>query len=136
MGREWNLSFPMGLSFVRLSVLNLTLSDLTHAVSGLIPPSVAMYTKHGQGVGQTTPCLTMFKDAAEAAQLLSTFTVNVNESVSSIGRNFALTEILNDLARDRVNTIAESVGTTTVARDMLSIVEAFGQNSLQYWGFS
>ena len=78
----------------------------------------------------------MFKDAAEAAQLLSTFTVNVNESVSSIGRNFALTEILNDLARDRVNTIAESVGTTTVARDMLSIVEAFGQNSLQYWGFS
>ena len=78
----------------------------------------------------------MFKDAAEAAQLFSTFTVNVNESISSIGRNFALTEILDNLANARVKTVAESVGTTTVARDMLSIVEAFGLDSLQYWGFS
>lgn len=78
----------------------------------------------------------MFKDAAEAAQLLSTYSVNANDSASSIGRNFALNEILNNLASDRVKTIAESVGTPAVARDMLSIVEAFGQEKLQYWGIS
>ena len=78
----------------------------------------------------------MFKDAAEAAQLFSTYVFNANDSVSSIGRDFALIEILSMLATDRVKTIAESVGTPAVARDMLSIVKAFGEDKLQYWGFS
>ena len=78
----------------------------------------------------------MFETAAEAAQLFSTYVSNANDSISSIGRDFALIEILNMLATDRVKTIAESVGTPAVARDMLSIVKAFGEDKLQYWGFS
>ena len=78
----------------------------------------------------------MFKDAAEAAQLLSMYVNNANDSVSSIGRDFAVAEILDMLAADRVKTITESVGTPAVARDMLSIVKAFGEDKLQYWGFS
>ena len=78
----------------------------------------------------------MFKDAAEAAQLLSPYAVNANESVASIGRNFALIEILNNLANDRVETLAQSVNTPAVARDMLAMVEAFGEEKLQYWGVS
>ena len=78
----------------------------------------------------------MFKDATEAAQLFATYADNANESVAAIGRNFALIEILSQLATNRVETVAESVGTPTVARDMLSIVEAFGGDKLQYWGFS
>ena len=78
----------------------------------------------------------MFKDAAEAAQLLSMYVNNANYSVSSIGRDFALAENLDMLTADRVKAIAESVGTPAVARDMLSIVKAFGEDKLQYWGFS
>lgn len=96
----------------------------------------AVVLTRSAGVGQTTPDLTMFKDASEAAQVLSSYSVNANESVSSIGRNFALFEIINNLASDRVKTLSESVGTPAVARDMLSIVQAFGQDKLQYWGIS
>ena len=78
----------------------------------------------------------MFKDAAESAQLFGTYASNVNESVAAIGRNFALMEILSELATMRVEAIAETVGTPTVAQDMLSIVKAFGEDKLQYWGFS
>lgn len=78
----------------------------------------------------------MFQDTAEAAQLFSTYASNANESVSSIGRDFAIMEILNDLATERVQQLAENVGTPAVAQDMLSIVKAFGQEKLQYWGFS
>ena len=84
----------------------------------------------------TTPALAVFKDAAEAAQLFSTYSVNANESISAVGRNFALADILNNLANARAKGIAESVGTPAVARDMLSIVKAFGQDKLQYWGIS
>ena len=89
-----------------------------------------------KGVGETTPSLAIFKDAAEAAQVFSTWSVNANESVSAIGRNFALAETINNLANARVKEIAASVGTPAVARDMLSIVKAFGQDKLQYWGIS
>jgi hypothetical protein len=78
----------------------------------------------------------MFMDAGEAAELFSTYAYNANESDSALGRDFAIIEILNDLASVRVKQIAESVGTPAVARDMLSIVEAFGQEKLQYWGIS
>ena len=88
------------------------------------------------GVGETTPAFAPFKDAAEAAQLFSTYSVNANESISAIGRNFALMEILDRLVNARAKEDAESVGTPAVARDMLSIVNAFGQDKLQYWGVS
>ena len=87
-------------------------------------------------MGQTTPPLTIFKDAVEAAQLFSTYQFHANESESAIGRDFAIIELLNDLATDRVKTVAESAGTVANARDMLSIIDAFGSEKLQYWGFS
>ena len=43
---------------------------------------------------------------------------------------------MNKLASDRIPEVAKSLGTTTVARDMLSIINAFGMEKLQYWGIS
>lgn len=130
-------SSPMASYFVKCLDLSLISLVSTRGVSYSTRRSIQdKLMLSGAGVGQTTPNLTIFKDAAEAAQVLSPYAVNANESVSSIGRNFALFGIMNNLASDRVKNLAESVGTPAVARDMLSIVEAFGQDKLQYWGVS
>lgn len=88
------------------------------------------------GVGETTPFLSIFSSPPEALEFYGPFPQNVNESVSSFGRAYAQSQILNNLAVDRAQTVAESVSTPTVALDMFTIMNALGQDKLNYYGIS
>ena len=88
------------------------------------------------GVGETTPPLTVFSDEAQAAEFYAHTPLNANESISSVGRIHAMYDILGRLGENDAKAVAESISTPNVARDMLSIVHAFGQEKLQYWGVS
>ena len=80
--------------------------------------------------------MSFFASPAEALLYRETFPNNANESVSSFGRSLAQSQVLAKLAADRIQLVAESVGTPAVATDMLNIVRAFGQEKLNYYGIS
>lgn len=88
------------------------------------------------GVGDTTPFLSVFADEAQAADFYATVPMDANESISSVGNIHAKYDILGRLGVSRAQVVAETLSTPTVAQDMLSIVKAFGQEKLQYWGVS
>ena len=87
-------------------------------------------------MGYTTPFLSVFADAVEAGDFYVTLPMNANESISSVGNLYAKYDILGKLAVLRAPDVAETLSTPTVAQDMMSIVRAFGQDKLQYWGVS
>ncbi|EJC98014.1 alpha/beta-hydrolase [Fomitiporia mediterranea MF3/22] len=89
-----------------------------------------------RGVGFTTPGLNVFEDQVEAGKYYSQFTLDLNASASTLGEAYARARILSNLVADRARFVAERMSTPIVARDMLGIVNAFGQEKLQYWGFS
>ncbi|KAL5524558.1 hypothetical protein ACEPAF_9698 [Sanghuangporus sanghuang] len=89
-----------------------------------------------RGVGSTTPHLSIFNDQVEAGKFFLEFPETLNSSSSSLGEAFARANIAGNIVADRARFVAERVSTPLVARDMLSIVKAFGQDKLQYWGFS
>ena len=62
--------------------------------------------------------------------------MNVNATPASLGELLAKASLIGDIAKSRSSHVAEYVSTPNVARDMLSIVEAYGREKLQYWGFS
>lgn len=136
MHLESTTSCSMTLCTAKLLARSLIWLALTHAVRDLHPFLAYSALNKATGTGATTPSLTMFKDSVEAGQLISAYAYNANESYSTIGRNFALVEVLDTFANDRAKKVAESVGTPAVARDMMSITKALGQDKLQYWGFS
>ena len=88
------------------------------------------------GVGATTPPISIFRDAIESAEFFTVAVSNLNESTPSLGKLRAQVQILGDLAEERDKSVVETVSTPAVVRDMLSIVQAFGREKLQYWGFS
>ncbi|GJE98454.1 alpha/beta-hydrolase [Phanerochaete sordida] len=89
-----------------------------------------------RGVGFTTPPLAFFESPAEALEFFAPYPFSANDSASSLGRIFAQSRILSDLADTRAGAVAESVSTPTVALDMLSIVRAFGREKLSFYGVS
>ena len=60
----------------------------------------------------------------------------VNNSDEGIGRTFARSKVLGQLAAEQDYGYLRHINTDQTARDMLSIVEAHGQSKIQYWGFS
>ncbi|EJC99937.1 alpha/beta-hydrolase [Fomitiporia mediterranea MF3/22] len=89
-----------------------------------------------RGVGYTTPPISFFEDSVEAGTFLIQQVQDLNASVTSIGRVYVQTTNLNKLALERAKVVAQTVTTPTVARDMLSIMKAAGQEKLQYIGYS
>ena len=61
---------------------------------------------------------------------------DINATEGALGRRFARARLIGQLAEERARGIAEHVSTADVVRDMLSIVNAYGEEKLQYWGFS
>lgn len=45
-------------------------------------------------------------------------------------------DIMGRLGENNAKAVAETISTPNVARDMLSIVQAFGRETLMYWGVS
>jgi len=54
----------------------------------------------------------------------------VDDSDEALPRTLAINKLINRLIADTAAIIAPYVGTSAVARDMLSIIEALGQGSL------
>ncbi len=58
-------------------------------------------------------------------------------SPDAIARQVAQAQVFGQLARDRDSGgILAHVTTDNVARDLLQMVEAYGEQKLQYWGVS
>ena len=60
----------------------------------------------------------------------------LNHSASAFGAAYGNALVYGDLIKTRSERVLQYVGTPSVARDMLRIVEAHGEDKLQYWGFS
>ncbi|KIP10507.1 hypothetical protein PHLGIDRAFT_115450 [Phlebiopsis gigantea 11061_1 CR5-6] len=113
--------------------LVLTNGDLLRTIAG---PQFDIVSFDPRGVGETTPPLNFFASPEEALFFHEAYPSDANESVSSFGRALTQSQILAKLAVDRVELVAESVGTPAVATDMLNIAKAFGQDKLNYYGLS
>lgn len=102
----------------------------------IIGPQYDLVGFDPRGAGDTTPFLSVFKTPQEALEIYSTFPLDAEGSVSSLGRAYTQSQIVADLAVDRAKLVAESVGTPAVATDMLQIARALGQEKVNYWGIS
>lgn len=98
----------------------------------MLKPQLAMCI----GVLFTTPSMTAFSSAGESASFLLDFAKTLNHTSSAFGEAYGNARNYGNIAKARMGEYAQYVGTPAVARDMLSIVKAYGEDKLQYWGFS
>ena len=87
-------------------------------------------------MGYTTPGLFAFQPGPEDAILSSNFRKAANETTSSIGWVYAEAQTIGMVTKNRIGDIGQFISTPAVARDMLTITNAFGYDKLQYWGIS
>jgi hypothetical protein len=92
------------------------------------------------GVGQSTPPARFFTN--DAQRQFFDFSANGYDAntTSDVGANiprlWAQAQVLGHLAEDNDNGILAHMHTGNVARDMLAMANASGQEKLQYWGIS
>jgi len=60
----------------------------------------------------------------------------VNNTDEGITRTWARAHIVGQLAAESDDSYLKHINTEQTARDMLTIVKAYGKTKLQYWGFS
>ncbi|KAL0056779.1 hypothetical protein AAF712_016608 [Marasmius tenuissimus] len=88
-----------------------------------------------RGVQRSTPRIEFYESREE--RVLSLRPANeLNQSRESVESFWANSKIMGTLAYERGKDYLGHMNTANSARDMLSIVEAHGQEKLQYWGFS
>ncbi|KAJ7259682.1 TAP-like protein-domain-containing protein, partial [Mycena rebaudengoi] len=93
-----------------------------------------------RGLSYSTPIVSFFNSAAERnwspATRNSVFPA-LNASDEAVPTQWARLQLLGRLAEERdTEHFLQHMTTDNVARDMLSITEAFGFEKLQYWGIS
>ncbi|KAK7036365.1 hypothetical protein R3P38DRAFT_3184149 [Favolaschia claudopus] len=85
-------------------------------------------------VARSLPRASFFLNQAERAQFPPQ--ISLNASQDAFGRSIANDLVRSTLAGARDDGSLRFLNTESTARDMLKIVEAHGQEKLQYWGFS
>ncbi len=91
------------------------------------------------GVANSTPRAEFFLSKEEHYQWLAStdhWASAVNTTSDQIPHLWASAQVIAGLAKERDNGILNYISTDNVARDMLRISQAAGQEKLQYWGFS
>lgn len=88
------------------------------------------------GVGYSTPGLSTFRSAVEEAVFYSREMLTVNSSDNALGLLYERAQLLGQLVESRSGDIAQYLTTSMVARDMVLLVNALGDEGIQYWGFS
>ncbi|KAF9069707.1 TAP-like protein-domain-containing protein [Rhodocollybia butyracea] len=101
-----------------------------------ITPQFDIVTFDPRGVDHSTPAVTFFESDAERQFWLSAKTFDANSSSDALAVQVAQSKVIGQLAKDRDNGILAHVATDNVARDLLQMVEAYGEENLQYWGIS
>lgn len=95
--------------------------------------------QHGMflGVSRSTPRVSFFESLVERELWdLSVLSVSLNATADGVAREWARAQVTGRLAGERDRGVLSHINTDHTARDMLRIVEAHGQEKLQYWGFS
>ena len=87
------------------------------------------------GTGDTIPFVCLETDVEKAMFAMDFSTVPRARDKVSLGRSWARGKITADQCARRQNQTGQLIGTTFVARDLLSVAEAFGEDGqLRYWG--
>ncbi|THU81359.1 alpha/beta-hydrolase [Dendrothele bispora CBS 962.96] len=90
-----------------------------------------------RGVNFSTPNISIFRTQEERAAWLAQDIVDMNSTKEALPETWARYQAFGQLAQDRNdNNFLSFVSTDNVARDMLSMVEALGEEKLQYYGLS
>ncbi|CAO1597589.1 hypothetical protein XANCAGTX0491_001396 [Xanthoria calcicola] len=89
-----------------------------------------------RGVGDTLP-FSCFKNDSLRANYNIKDPVCLNSSDTAVGATRAVRAVLAKSCEENAKDTAKLIGTGYVARDMMQIVDALGENGLlNYWGFS
>ncbi|EEB89477.1 hypothetical protein MPER_12416, partial [Moniliophthora perniciosa FA553] len=89
-----------------------------------------------RGVSRSTPRVTILQSDNERILWLSEESYDLNSTSEALPEAWARYQVYGQLASSRDNDTLNFVSTDNVVRDMLKIVEASGQEKLQFWGFS
>ncbi|KAK7468330.1 hypothetical protein VKT23_002845 [Stygiomarasmius scandens] len=89
-----------------------------------------------RGVVLSTPSVTVFQSAAESLTWFVQESSDLNSTSEALPEYWARYQAFGQAARARDNGILNFVTTGNVARDMLGMAEALGQEKLQYYGAS
>ncbi|KAK6981587.1 Alpha/Beta hydrolase protein [Favolaschia claudopus] len=100
----------------------------------IIGPQFDLVSFDPRGVARSLPRASFFLSQAERAQFPPQ--ISLNASQDAFGRSIANDVVRSALAGARDDGSLRFLNTESTARDMLRIVEAHGQEKLQYWGFS
>ncbi|KAK6988665.1 Abhydrolase-4 domain-containing protein [Favolaschia claudopus] len=112
--------------------LVLTYADLARSVIG---PGFDLVGFDGRGISRSTPRANFFPTQAERSQFPA-YLRSLNASDDAFGRTYADFMLQSSLAAARDDGSLRFLNTEATARDMLRIVEAYGREKVQYWGFS
>ncbi|KAL4249302.1 Serine protease/Carboxylesterase S33 [Pleurotus pulmonarius] len=90
-----------------------------------------------RGIGRSTPRVKFFETYSEQALWLDgEYPDALNASTEVLPRSIARARLMGHLAEDQDDGMLRHITTENIARDMLSIAQASGDDKLQYWGFS
>lgn len=107
-------------------------------LSVVLGPHFDLVSFDPRGVRYSTPRASFFKTDAERVLFGEDGADHrvSNSSEGGISNAWAKWRLMAMLAKDRDDGYLVHINTPNTARDMLKIVEAYGEDKLQYWGFS
>ncbi|KAK1235215.1 hypothetical protein PQX77_001570 [Marasmius sp. AFHP31] len=103
---------------------------------GILGPQFDLVGFDPRGVSRSTPRIEFYGSQAERAFSFPGSAAELNQSTVSVESWWADSQVMGTLAYERGKDYLGHINTANSAMDMLSIVEAHGQEKLQYWGFS
>ncbi|KDQ28679.1 hypothetical protein PLEOSDRAFT_1111900 [Pleurotus ostreatus PC15] len=114
------------------------LAEAGAVFSQILGPTFDIVSFDPRGVGFSTPRASFFPTEAQRQFFVSPSFDDVNALSHGVARVWARAQILGALAsqQDQKDHLFEHLNTENTARDMLRVVEAHGQEKLQYWGLS
>ncbi|KAJ6531975.1 TAP-like protein-domain-containing protein [Mycena capillaripes] len=104
--------------------------------STIIGPEYDIIGFDPRGVAYSTPRVSRFATDAEEALWAATEVGDLDASADAVARMWARSQVGGRLAAERAGDLLPHINTDNTARDMLRIVEAHGQEKLQFWGMS
>ncbi|KAL0067808.1 hypothetical protein AAF712_005248 [Marasmius tenuissimus] len=104
-------------------------------LQSVLGPQFDLVSFDPRGVQRSTPSASIYKTQAERV-LTHHVATELNHSTETVESFWGYNKITGALALQRGKEYLPHINTDHSARDMLKIVEAYGEEKLQYWGFS